>query len=72
MPDLQPCIPLPVEENVLIDVVSKAKDWALMHGAAMRSKSDFNSDALQVGYFICQTHAIVWIFHLSKACYMKT
>lgn len=50
MPDLDSCIPLPLDETVLADVVAKAKDWAIMHGAAMRSKADFNPDALQVSY----------------------
>lgn len=48
MSELKPCIPLPLDENVLTDVIEKAKDWALMHGAAMRSKAAFSSDALQV------------------------
>lgn len=48
MPDLKPCIPLPLDDKVLEDVVDKAKDWAIMHGAAMRSKTDFNPDTLQV------------------------
>lgn len=48
MPDLKSCISLPIEEKVLVDVVAKAKDWALMHGAAMRSKANFSPDGLQV------------------------
>lgn len=48
MSELKPCIPLPLDESVLNDVVEKAKDWALMHGAAMRSKAEFSPDALQV------------------------
>lgn len=48
MVSLSPCIKLPLEENVLLDVVEKAKDWALMHGVAMRSKADFSSDNLLV------------------------
>lgn len=48
MAELESCIPLPLDEKVLNDVVEKAKDWALMHGAAMRSRSDFSPDALQV------------------------
>ncbi|XP_035781820.1 glutathione synthetase-like isoform X2 [Anopheles albimanus] len=51
-PTLKSCIPLPLDEAQLIDVVEKAKDWALMHGAAMRSKHNFNSDALQFAPFI--------------------
>lgn len=48
MPDLDSCIPFPIDEATLNDVVSKAKDWALMHGAAMRSKANFSEDSLQV------------------------
>uniref|UniRef100_A0A182W4L8 Glutathione synthetase n=1 Tax=Anopheles minimus TaxID=112268 RepID=A0A182W4L8_9DIPT len=49
---LQSCIPLPLDEAQLMDVVEKAKDWAIMHGAAMRSKQNFNPDALQFAPFI--------------------
>ncbi|XP_053658736.1 glutathione synthetase-like [Anopheles marshallii] len=49
---LQPCIPLPLGEAQLLDLVEKAKDWAIMHGAAMRSKQDFNPDALLFAPFI--------------------
>lgn len=52
VPILQSCIPLPIEEARLLEVVEKAKDWAIMHGAAMRSKADFNPDALQFAPFI--------------------
>lgn len=48
MPDLDSCIPFPIDEATLNDVVTKAKDWALMHGAAMRSKVNFSEDSLQV------------------------
>uniref|UniRef100_A0A2M4CU33 Glutathione synthetase n=1 Tax=Anopheles darlingi TaxID=43151 RepID=A0A2M4CU33_ANODA len=51
-PTLKSCIPLPLDEAQLVDVVEKAKDWALMHGAAMRSKQNFNPDALQFAPFI--------------------
>ncbi|PSN51649.1 Glutathione synthetase [Blattella germanica] len=49
---LQPCITLPLENDVLQDIVDKAKDWALMNGAGMRSKSNFNKDSLLVAPFI--------------------
>lgn len=49
---LPTCIPLPVEENELREVVDKAKDWAVMHGAAMRSKTNFNADTVQFAPFI--------------------
>uniref|UniRef100_A0A8D8BJZ8 Glutathione synthetase n=1 Tax=Culex pipiens TaxID=7175 RepID=A0A8D8BJZ8_CULPI len=52
VPILESCIPLPLDEARLLEVVEKAKDWAIMHGAAMRSKADFNPDALQFAPFI--------------------
>lgn len=48
MASLDPCIPLPFDEDVLKNVISKAKDWAIMHGAAMRSKDAFSEDSLAV------------------------
>ncbi|XP_018798619.1 PREDICTED: glutathione synthetase-like isoform X2 [Bactrocera latifrons] len=51
-PVLEPCVPLPIAERTLIDVTEKAKDWAIMHGAAMRSKTNFSSDALNFAPFI--------------------
>lgn len=52
VPILQSCIPLPLDEARLLEVVEKAKDWAIMHGAAMRSKTDFSPDGLQFAPFI--------------------
>ncbi|GLH08439.1 Glutathione synthetase [Gryllus bimaculatus] len=52
VPRFEPCISLPLEPSVLEDVVPKAKDWALMHGAAMRSKTNFNPDSLQFAPFV--------------------
>lgn len=51
-PVLESCIPLPIEENRLLDIIEKAKDWVIMHGAAMRSKANFSPDALQFAPFI--------------------
>ncbi|XP_011182019.2 glutathione synthetase isoform X2 [Zeugodacus cucurbitae] len=51
-PVLEPCIPLPIEERTLNDVTEKAKDWAIMHGAAMRSKTNFSADSLNFAPFI--------------------
>lgn len=45
-------IPSTIPEENLKDIVEKAKDWALMHGAAMRSKSNFSPDILQFAPFI--------------------
>lgn len=60
-PVLEPCIPLSIEERTLIDVTEKAKDWAIMHGAAMRSKANFSSDSLNV---ICQTFHYTYIRYI--------
>lgn len=46
------CVPLPLKQNELSDVVEKAKDWALMNGAAMRLRSQFDSDSLYFAPFI--------------------
>lgn len=43
------CLQLPLSDEVLLDVIGKAKDWAMMNGAAMRPRNAVNSSALQVG-----------------------
>lgn len=45
---LESCVPLPIPEKELIEVTVKAKDWAIMHGAGMRSKTDYNPDNMFV------------------------
>lgn len=50
---LESCINFPLDSNVLLDVVDKAKDWALMHGAGLRSKASFNPDVMQVLIVVC-------------------
>ncbi|XP_019886911.1 glutathione synthetase [Ooceraea biroi] len=45
---LQPCIQLPLSEDVLRESVDKAKDWTLMHGISVRSKKQFSRDQIQV------------------------
>ncbi|XP_017480007.1 PREDICTED: glutathione synthetase-like [Rhagoletis zephyria] len=52
IPVLESCIPLPIEERTLVEVTQKAKDWAIMHGAAMRSKANFSPDSLNFAPFI--------------------
>lgn len=49
-PVLKPSVPIPIDDKILIDVISKAKDFALMHGSAMRSKSEYSPDSLQVNF----------------------
>lgn len=49
---LASCINFPIERDVLLDVVEKAKDWALMHGVGLRSKANFNPDVMQVVYYL--------------------
>ncbi|XP_044735974.1 glutathione synthetase-like isoform X2 [Chrysoperla carnea] len=46
------CITLPLKKEVLEEIVDKAKDWALMHGAAMRSRTKYEHDTLTLAPFI--------------------
>lgn len=52
IPHLPSCITLPLPEDVLKEVVEKSKDWAIMHGAAMRSKANFSEDSLNFAPFV--------------------
>ncbi|KAJ8925857.1 hypothetical protein NQ315_009709 [Exocentrus adspersus] len=52
VPYLPNCIPIPLPEDVLVELVEKSKDWAIMHGAAMRSKTNFTEDSLNFAPFI--------------------
>lgn len=47
-PQLPSSVPFPIADEQLRDIVVKAKDWALMHGAGMRPKNAFNPDTMQV------------------------
>ncbi|CAD0205362.1 unnamed protein product [Chrysodeixis includens] len=49
---LTSCIPLPLEHKTLVNVIEKAKDWALMHGVGMRDKKHFNKDVIQIAPFV--------------------
>ncbi|CAF4858427.1 unnamed protein product [Pieris macdunnoughi] len=49
---LASCIPLPLDNKVLSNVVEKAKDWALMHGVGMRDKAHFSKDTIQIAPFV--------------------
>lgn len=50
LPEVFPLSAMPEDE--LKELIEKAKDWALMHGACMRSKANFNKDVLQFAPFI--------------------
>lgn len=45
---LPSCIPLPLQPEELVEIVSKAKDYALMRGICLRQKANYNPDALHV------------------------
>ncbi|KAG5681013.1 hypothetical protein PVAND_010480 [Polypedilum vanderplanki] len=49
---LPSAIDLPLNQKELGEIISKAKDWALMHGVCMRSKTNFSADALQFAPFV--------------------
>ncbi|XP_049825691.1 glutathione synthetase-like isoform X1 [Aethina tumida] len=44
-------VPLPLPDDVLTDIVEKSKDWCLMHGAAMRPKSNYSEDSITFAPF---------------------
>ncbi|KAG7160163.1 Glutathione synthetase-like 2 [Homarus americanus] len=48
---LEPCVPLPLSDEVLDDILPKAKDYALLHGAGMRYKASYDQDTLQMAPF---------------------
>lgn len=41
-------ISLPLSENELREIIPKAKDWAMMHGASIRQKTNYSDDFLHV------------------------
>lgn len=45
---LKSCISSEIDESTLVEIVEKARDWAMMHGIALRPKTDFLQDSLQV------------------------
>eukprot|EP00092_Neocalanus_flemingeri_P109192 GFUD01140311.1.p1 GENE.GFUD01140311.1~~GFUD01140311.1.p1 ORF type:complete len:481 (-),score=153.63 GFUD01140311.1:166-1608(-) len=49
---MDPCIPLPIPNEQLEDLVEKTKDYALMHGICMRQKDKFDRDALHFAPFV--------------------
>jgi len=48
---MDPCVPLPLAQDKLEDLVDKAKDYCLMHGICMRRKDQFDRDALHFAPF---------------------
>ncbi|KAI4504794.1 hypothetical protein M0802_000344 [Mischocyttarus mexicanus] len=48
---LQHCTDLDLSKKDFQDLVDKAKDWALMHGMCMRSKTNFNKNQVQIAPF---------------------
>ncbi|XP_069994033.1 glutathione synthetase isoform X4 [Penaeus vannamei] len=48
---LEGCIPLPLPDEIISEIVPKAKDYALLHGAGMRFKDTYNPDILQMAPF---------------------
>ncbi|XP_030036721.2 glutathione synthetase isoform X3 [Manduca sexta] len=49
---LASCLPLPLDQKVLVNVIEKAKDWALMHGVGMRDRKNFTKDSIQIAPFV--------------------
>lgn len=51
-PSMRLCVNVPLPKNELEEIIEKSKDWSLMHGACLRSKTNYNGDALQFAPFI--------------------
>ncbi|KAK4298479.1 hypothetical protein Pmani_029177 [Petrolisthes manimaculis] len=49
---LESCIPLPLPQEILDDIVPKAKDFAVLHGAGMRHKAKYDPDTLYFAPFL--------------------
>jgi len=49
---MEPCVPIPLAEEKLTDLVEKGKDFCLMHGICMRQKSKYDRDALHFAPFV--------------------
>ncbi|XP_050315567.1 glutathione synthetase-like isoform X2 [Anthonomus grandis grandis] len=49
---LPSCIPIPIEENQLKEVIEKTKDWAVMHGIGIRSRTNFSEDSIDFAPFL--------------------
>lgn len=45
-------IKIPIEQEELQLIVEKTKDWALMHGLCMKSKTNYSKDTLQFAPFV--------------------
>nr|XP_023012137.1 glutathione synthetase-like [Leptinotarsa decemlineata] len=45
------CVPLPLPDQQLKDLVRKTRDWAILHGASMRSRRNFSEDSIQFAPF---------------------
>ncbi|KAK7082758.1 hypothetical protein SK128_001378 [Halocaridina rubra] len=48
---LEGCLPLPLPDDVLNEIVPKAKDFALLHGAGMRYRDRYDADSLEMAPF---------------------
>ncbi|KAK8394590.1 hypothetical protein O3P69_006622 [Scylla paramamosain] len=48
---IESCLPLPLPVEILEDIVPKAKDFAILHGAGMRYRTNYDPDSLQLAPF---------------------
>jgi len=49
---MEPCLPIPLPQEKLTDLVEKGKDFCLMHGICMRQKNKYDRDALHFAPFV--------------------
>merc|ERR1712012_1436481 len=50
--NMDPCVPIPMDKDKLMELVDKAKDYCLMHGICMRQKAKYDRDALHFAPFV--------------------
>merc|ERR1711988_428657 len=50
--NMEPCLPIPLPQEKLTDLVEKGKDFCLMHGICMRQKNKYDRDALHFAPFV--------------------
>ena len=60
-----PCISIDFEEETFNEIISKAKDWALMHGIGLKILLLYNSFIIELDIYIyVYIYIFIYIFNL--------
>lgn len=54
-----------IDPSLLEEIVTKSKDYALMHGICMRSRTSYNPDTLQVSFQHSKRNRYLFLFSRS-------